>query len=62
MKKKVLIASFIILLALPCRALFAQEVALLTKLDQVIKNQEEILKQLAEIKKEVEVVKIRATR
>ena len=32
------------------------------KLDQIIKNQQEIIKQLAEIKQELYVIKVRATR
>jgi len=35
---------------------------IMAKLDQVIKGQQEILNQLAKLKEEVEIVKIRATR
>ncbi len=42
--------------------LFADDSGLNTKLDRVLSNQEEILKQLEEVKKEVQIVKVRATR
>jgi hypothetical protein len=54
------LVTLLFFLALVPRA-FAEEVSA-RKLDQVLENQTEILKRLAEIKSELEVVKVRATR
>ena len=62
MKKIFLIPVFLMCAVLALgTASFAQDTAAPTDLDQVIKNQEQILRELAEIKKELYVVKIRAS-
>ncbi len=57
--KKGLAAILLFLVLAP--SAFAEEVSV-RKLDQILENQTEILKQLAEIKSELEIVKVRATR
>ena len=53
------LAALLFFLAL-APSVFAQEVSV-RKLDQILENQTEILKQLAEIKSELQIVKVRAT-
>ena len=62
MKKRVLIAAlFTGLLFLGADTLRADDLQNNVKLDQVLQKQDEILKTLAEIKDELQVVKIRAS-
>lgn len=63
MKRLVWVVVLFNLTALLCgRTLLADDSGVNAKLDRVLDNQAEILKQLEEVKKEVEIVKVRATR
>ena len=57
-----ILASFSGPLALAADAPLAGLQSMEAKLDQVLKNQQEILKELAALKEELSIVKIRATR
>lgn len=62
MKKWMIIASFFALLAVfGSQNLWADDAALSMKLNQVIAKQDEILKELGEIKEELRIVKVRAS-
>ena len=61
--KKWILATICVsmLLALTYQSLFAEEGGFAQKIDKIISNQELILKNLAEIKSELQIVKVRAT-
>jgi hypothetical protein len=61
LKNKIITASFLLSLFLNSRALFADETISDPRLDRVLENQAQILKELAEIKSELAIVKVRAT-
>ena len=63
MKKKIVIFIFILISSASfCPRLYADDATISAKLDRVISGQEEILKKLEEVKEEVQIVKVRATR
>ena len=64
MKKSILSALLLMaLFVLPVRLAYAVENAdIVQKLDQILSNQKDILQSLSEVKSELEIVKVRATR
>jgi type II secretory pathway component PulM len=62
MKKWILATVCVsLLLALTYQSLFAEEGSFIQKIDKILSNQEQILKDLSEIKSELQIVKVRAT-
>lgn len=62
MKKWILATVCVsLLLALTYQSLFAEDGGFVQKIDKILSNQEQILKDLAEIKSELQIVKVRAT-
>jgi len=62
MKKWAALVLFFSFLAfLPCQAALAEDGGVIYKLEEISKKQDDILKQLAEIKSELQVIKVRAT-
>ena len=55
------LAFFVWLSVFSCRSVWADDSSLSAKLDQVIETQERILSELAAIREELQVVKIRAS-
>lgn len=62
MKKWILATVCVsLLLALTYQSLFAEDGGFAQKIDKILSNQEQILKDLSEIKSELQIVKVRAT-
>ena len=63
MKKWVIAALFLVFVsAFSCQAVFADEAMPSNKVDQILQKQDQILAALADIKRELEIVKVRATK
>ena len=63
MKKKLSILILLLMSSVSfCPILLADDASINARLDRVISGQEEILKKLEEVKEEVQIVKVRATR
>jgi hypothetical protein len=63
MKKWVIVALFLAFVsAFSCRTVFAQGEMPSNKVDQILQKQDQILAALADIKSELQIVKVRATK